>query len=136
VKAVATAFGTKVLIDLSNERLTARAALDLSLVFHELMTNAAKYGALRSEHGSVSIRSSHSSPNAPYTIVWTERGGPPVQAPTRRGFGTALAEQLIVHDLRGEFEFAFEPEGLRCTMVIPTKELIQHSATCMHGCAH
>jgi two-component sensor histidine kinase len=136
VKAVAAAFGTKVQLEIGNETLTARAALDLSLIFHELMTNAVKYGSLDSEHGSVSIRCSHASANDRYTIVWTERGGPAVHAPARTGFGTKLAEHLIAHDLRGECEFAFEPDGLRCTMIVPAKELVVRSAACMHGCAH
>jgi two-component system, sensor histidine kinase PdtaS len=136
VKSVAATFGTKVQIDVSDETLTTRATLDLSLVFHELMTNAMKYGALRHDNGSVTIRSVHPGASEAYTIVWTERGGPAVEVPTRKGFGTALAQQLITHDLRGECEFAFEPEGLRCTMVIPMRELIGSGATCMHGCAH
>lgn len=136
VTAVAAPFGTKVQIDISNETLTARAALDLSPVLHELITNAVKYGSLGSERGSVSIRCSHASANDRYTIVWTERGGPTAHAPARTGFGTKLAEHLITLDLRGECEFAFEPDGLRCTMVIPAKELIAGGATCIHGCAH
>jgi two-component sensor histidine kinase len=136
VKAVVSVFGTRVRIDIGNETLTARAALDLSLVLHELMTNAVKYGALRSERGTVTIQSSRPSANEPCTLVWFERGGPAAQPPARKGFGTALAEQLIRHDLRGECEFAFEPAGLRCTIVIPTEQLLAHGGQCMHGCGH
>jgi two-component sensor histidine kinase len=135
VKGVAAAFSTKVHIDISDETLTSRAALDLSLVFHELMTNALKYGSLRHEGGTVTIRSSHPGASAPFTIHWVERGGPALQPPTRKGFGTTLAEQLIEHDLRGECEFAFAPEGLRCTIVLPARELIARG-TCMQGCGH
>jgi two-component sensor histidine kinase len=136
VTAVVGIFGTKVQIDIATEMLTARAALDLALVLHELMTNAVKYGSLRSEHGTVTVRSSRPSPDGPCTLVWSERGGPVAEPPTRKGFGTALAEQLIRHDLRGECEFAFEPEGLRCTMVIPADQLVVRGGSCVHGCGH
>jgi two-component sensor histidine kinase len=136
VKAAAATFGTKVHIDISDEILTARAALDLSLVFHELMTNAVKYGALQSEQGSISIRSLRSTTGEAFTIIWTERGGPTVQVPTRKGFGTRLARDLLTHDLRGECEFSFEPQGLKCTMRVPVKDLIARGHVCIHGCAH
>jgi len=124
VKSVAATFGTKVQVDISDAILTPRAALGLSLVLHELMTNAVKYGSLRHEGGSVTLRAAHSSANDSYSITWTERGGPPVQIPTRRGFGTMLTEQLLVNDLHGACEFTYEPEGLRCTMDIPASELL------------
>jgi two-component sensor histidine kinase len=136
VKAAVAVFGPRVQLDIGNETLTARAALDLSLVLHELMTNAVKYGSLRSERGTVRIRSSRPSADAPCTLIWSERGGPAAEPPARKGFGTALAEQLIKHDLRGECEFAFEAEGLRCTLIIPAEQLLVRSGTCMHGCGH
>jgi two-component sensor histidine kinase len=136
VQAVVGVFGTKVQIDIGNETLTARAALDLSLVLHELMTNAVKYGSLRSERGTVAIRASRPSANEPCTLVWSERGGPAAEPPVRKGFGTALAEQHIRLDLRGECQFAFEPAGLTCTMVIPAEQLIVRGGPCLHGCGH
>jgi two-component sensor histidine kinase len=50
---------------------------------------------------------------------WHERGGPPVTPPKRRGFGTRLMERCVEHDLAGEFDLVFEPEGTRCRMVFP-----------------
>lgn len=135
-KLVVAAFGNRVQIDIGGEMLTARAALDVSLVLHELMTNAVKYGSLRSERGTVTIRSSRPSADAPCTLTWSERGGPAAEPPARKGFGTFLAEQLIKHDLRGKCEFAFEAEGLRCTLIIPAEQLLVRSGTCMHGCGH
>jgi PAS domain S-box-containing protein len=104
--------------------LDARTALSVTMVFNELLTNAAKYGALSSADGSVSLtwriiegeRSERT-----LQCEWRERGGPQVAPPKRRGFGTRLMERCIEHDLAGNFDLVFEPEGTRCRMAFPIR---------------
>jgi PAS domain S-box-containing protein len=95
--------------------LTPRASLALALALHELATNAAKYGALSADEGRVSI--AWQSDEDRLHIVWKEQGGPRVKRPARRGFGSRLIEQGLGPDLGGTAELAFEPDGLRCTIV-------------------
>ena len=94
--------------------LAPRAALALSLALHELGTNAAKYGALSAEGGTVAIRWSEEGETL--RLEWKEREGPPVTAPSRRGFGSRLIEQGLESDLEGRVELAFEPDGVRCSI--------------------
>ena len=134
IMGAAATFGTKLHVDIQDCTLTPRAALDLSLVFHELMTNAVKYGALSREYGSVSIRTSVAG--KALVIHWSERGGPQVTGPSRSGFGTKLIRELITHDLRGECEFAYQADGLVVSIRAPVSEIVVPSATCLHGCGH
>jgi two-component sensor histidine kinase len=95
--------------------IAPRAALALALALHELGTNAAKYGALSSERGRVSI-AWRETEEGRLVLDWKEEGGPPVTAPARRGFGSRLIEQGLAGDLGGKARLAFEPDGLRCTI--------------------
>jgi two-component sensor histidine kinase len=95
-------------------RLAPRATLALALAFHELSTNAAKYGALSKESGTVSI--SWRVEDGLLRIVWKERGGPAVAEPALRGFGSRLIERGLAGDLGGTAALLFEPDGLRCTI--------------------
>ena len=91
-----------------------RAALALTLAFHELGTNAAKYGALSRESGTVSVSWTTEGPML--RIEWKERGGPAVTEPPTRGFGSRLIERGLGSDLGGKASLAFEPDGVRCTI--------------------
>jgi two-component sensor histidine kinase len=92
------------------------------MVLFELVTNAAKYGAFSTPHGQVCVtwhgiaggRSLES-----VLIEWRERGGPPVAAPTRSGYGISLIRELIPHELGGTVDLAFPPEGVSCRIVLP-----------------
>lgn len=101
--------------------LNPRTALSLTMALNELLTNAAKYGALSSAGGSLIFRWAlrHEADRSLLEMEWLERGGPPVAPPRRRGFGTRLMERCIERDLDGEFDLAFEPEGVHCRMTIP-----------------
>ncbi|WP_313196098.1 PAS domain S-box protein [Shinella zoogloeoides] len=92
----------------------AHAVTALTLAFHELATNAAKYGALSREGGVVSIRWYGSRDTARFKLQWREDGGPDVVAPTRRGFGSKLIERLLAAELNGEVRLDFAPSGLIC----------------------
>ena len=93
-------------------RLAPRAALALAMALHELGTNAAKYGALSVEGGRVSI--AWSLVGDRLRLEWRESGGPPVEAPERRGFGSRLIERGLEADLGGGAALHFDPGGLRC----------------------
>ncbi|MDZ4371239.1 MAG: HWE histidine kinase domain-containing protein [Phenylobacterium sp.] len=99
-------------------RLTPGAALTMALVFHELATNAAKYGALSCEGGRVEVgwqvQPSATAGADRLRLRWRERGGPPVSPPTRRGFGSRLIERALSGDLEGHAFMTFEPDGLEC----------------------
>jgi PAS domain S-box-containing protein len=97
-------------------RLTPKAALALSMALHELCTNAAKYGALSSDCGQVEIVWTRAG--GELAMNWRERGGPPVSAPTRRGFGTRMIEGLA-RDLDGTAQLDFDPAGLICRIRAP-----------------
>jgi PAS domain S-box-containing protein len=94
--------------------LAPRAALALALAFHELSTNAAKYGSLSLEGGTVSIRWAVDGNRL--RLDWKESGGPEVKEPERRGFGSRLIERGLASDLGGGARLAFEPDGLCCTI--------------------
>ena len=88
------------------------AAQAIAVTLHELATNAAKYGALSVADGRVDLRWSHEA-DGQLQLRWTEIGGPPVQEPTRRGFGRRVIEQLMVQ-LKGKTRFDWRAEGLVC----------------------
>jgi PAS domain S-box-containing protein len=103
-----------------NVMLGPKAAVSLGMAFHELATNAAKYGALSSPAGSVEIEWGMLRPeDRQVRIRWTERGGPEVEPPTRSGFGRLLLERGLAHELKGKVQLDFAKEGLKCTIVFP-----------------
>jgi two-component sensor histidine kinase len=100
--------------------VTPRVALTLALVVHELVTNAAKYGALSEPEGRIDIRWHLQGGASPILrIEWRERDGPPTRVPERRGFGTRFIEGSVASELRGSAKLDFDPAGLCCKMEIP-----------------
>jgi PAS domain S-box-containing protein len=101
-----------------NVMLTAAATQAVAMVLHELVTNAAKYGALSSPEGRVSVE--WEAPDGSLSVAWRETGGPPVAASApQSGYGTSLIRDLIPHELGGKVDLVMAPEGVRCTIVIP-----------------
>ncbi len=101
--------------------LAPNDALSLGLAIHELATNAAKYGALSVPNGQVAV-TWHLITQDLARVEWAERGGPPVsQAPRKRGFGSELIEKIVAHELRNPVDLKFEPEGVRCTLILPVR---------------
>lgn len=98
-------------------RLNAGATLALGMVFHELATNAVKYGALSSPEGSTSVEWKVSE--GKLRLVWKESGGPTVHEPERRGFGSRLIERSAEGDLGGSAILHFAPAGLTCFLNLP-----------------
>lgn len=108
----------KVAINGPELQITPKSALALSLAIHELLTNAVKYGAWSVPSGQVSLTWELRARDRLH-IEWRERGGPPVTAPTRRGFGSRLIERGLAGELGGTVEMLFEPDGLICVVDAP-----------------
>jgi two-component system, chemotaxis family, CheB/CheR fusion protein len=101
--------------------LEPRVALALGLALHELTTNAAKHGALSVSTGRVDVAWHVRSLNGTRDLhlTWAETGGPPVQAPARRGFGSRLIEEGLAHELDGTVRLDFDVGGVKCAIVAP-----------------
>jgi PAS domain S-box-containing protein len=100
-----------------NVSLWPAAAQCLALAVHELVTNAAKYGALSSSKGSVELTWTLSSGNL--VLQWTEKGGPPTEPPSSTGFGTRIIKASIEGQLGGKAHFEWPAEGVRCVLSVP-----------------
>ncbi|HET6518311.1 MAG TPA: sensor histidine kinase, partial [Geminicoccaceae bacterium] len=112
--------GDNVRLDGPEVTLPPKAALTLSLVLHELATNAAKYGALSAPGGRVAVTwRAEAARGRPLSLDWTERDGPRVDEPTRCGFGRRLIERSVAYELGGASRLEFPPEGARCRIELP-----------------
>ncbi|MGY4801880.1 HWE histidine kinase domain-containing protein [Teichococcus aerofrigidensis] len=98
--------------------LQPAAYTTLALVMHELVTNAAKYGALCDRHGEVDVCWDF-TPCGGLELLWRERGGPPVRPPRRQGFGTTILERAVPHDLGGEADLRYRLEGIEARFLLP-----------------
>jgi len=101
--------------------LKPSAALALTLLIHELTTNAVKHGALSSRSGHVSIEwtLTRTEQGRALRFTWRETGGPGVTQPTEHGFGLTLIERSVGHELGGVVRLDFAPEGLSCEFLVP-----------------
>lgn len=107
-------------VDGPDAMLPAAKALLVAMALHELGTNALKYGALSNDAGEVTLRWKSEARGGREWVdfVWTEAGGPPVAAPTRRGFGSRMVERALRSE-RGQAEIRFDAAGVRCTIRLP-----------------
>ncbi|MCO6415864.1 PAS domain S-box protein [Siccirubricoccus sp. KC 17139] len=108
--------------------LPAGAALTLAMAVHELATNALRHGALSVPSGHVRVAcraaNAENGGTARDTVEWVERGGPPIVGPpARRGFGLRLLERGLAMQSGMGADLRFEPEGLRCTLYLPSSRL-------------
>ena len=101
--------------------LSPKRALALGMAFHELATNAARYGAFSNPDGQVEVRWALAPDGKGLNLIWCERGGPPVTAPGPRGFGLRLVEQGLAREIGGTVDLKLAPEGLTCSwnMTLP-----------------
>jgi len=104
--------------------LSPKAVEVLTLAFHELSTNALKYGALSVSRGKVTVTWTlfEKREKTWIAIDWVEEGAPSRAPPTRRGFGSELIEARIPYELRGTGKTTIEPEGARCHIEFPLRE--------------
>ncbi|GJE17895.1 PAS domain-containing protein [Methylobacterium marchantiae] len=105
----------------------AKAAMSLALILHELATNAAKYGALSTDEGGVTIvweiRRNEGDGSDQVLLRWVEAGGPPVTPPTRTGFGTRLIGRGLAGNFGGEVSLDYRTSGVVCTLEASLKGL-------------
>ncbi len=96
------------------------AALSFGMIFHELATNAAKYGALSVPDGRVFVDWTVANQSSRIlSVVWREVGGPAVSPPTRKGFGSRLIERNVRHDLAGEAKLSYASDGFIAELSVP-----------------
>ncbi|MCA0922322.1 HWE histidine kinase domain-containing protein [Pseudooceanicola nanhaiensis] len=100
--------------------LAPEAYATMALVFHELVTNSVKYGALSVPTGRVAVDIEQGGDGL-WKLRWSESGGPAVQTPERRGFGTTIIEKSIPFELNGEARTDFAVTGLRAEFLIPER---------------
>jgi two-component system CheB/CheR fusion protein len=109
---------SRVIIEGPPFRLNSSAAATLGMVFFELASNAAKYGALSAEKGHVEIFW-RVEKSGSLSIGWRETGGPPVKKPVKQNFGTTFIQQSLEYELGGSVDIKFKRSGLECLLKIP-----------------
>ena len=119
-------------VDGPNIHLLPRAALALSMALHELATNAAKYGALSNGSGRVDVDWKITADPRAFSFRWAESGGPPVQTPRKRGFGSRLIERGLAQDFDGNIRLEFAPAGVICTIAAPIDEISKEKMGLLH----
>lgn len=113
--------GDRVELAGSDLRISPKMALALAMGIHELATNAVKYGALSNDQGRVAVRWRLDPEAQPARLIldWQESGGPRVEPPKARGFGSRLLERGLAGELGGEVRIGFEAAGVRCRISAP-----------------
>ena len=123
--------GSNTEIDGPEVMLSAEAGQTMATVLHELVTNAAKYGALSVPSGRVSIRwrvPLNGSASDKLVLTWRETGGPLVVPPTKSSYGMQVVRELVPYELGGTVDHVLAPEGARCQMEIPLAQLCADSS--------
>lgn len=105
--------------------LNPQAYSTMALVIHELVTNSAKYGSL-SDSGTVSLDWRRNEAGD-LLVDWREQGGPPVQAPSRKGFGSTIIDRSVPYDLGGEARIDYQPDGVKAHFRIPARHVTEAS---------
>ncbi len=100
--------------------MASQTAVTVGMVFHELATNASKYGALCNDEGSIAVSWTlrQDSGKNVVTLDWIESGGPAVTPPQQHGFGMNLLRRLVEGQLGGKVAMSFEPQGLHASVEI------------------
>jgi two-component sensor histidine kinase len=104
-------------------RLNAAAAQAVGLALHELATNAGKYGALSTDAGRVDV--GWRLGDDIFAMSWTERDGPPVRPPKRRGFGSTVIDSMAKRAVSGEVELDYAPSGLEWRLTCPAANALE-----------
>jgi PAS domain S-box-containing protein len=115
--------GSRIVIQGAKLRLNPASAQAVGLAFHELATNAAKYGALSTGAGRVDV--GWGTVGDTLTISWTERDGPPVSRPKRRGFGSTVMATMAERTVDGKVDLDYAPSGVTWRLTCPTANALQ-----------
>ncbi|ANN57903.1 histidine kinase [Mesorhizobium loti NZP2037] len=115
---------SRVVLEGPNVALVADIAIPIGMAFHELASNSSKYGALSRPTGRLEVRwsVSNSEGERMLTLDWLEKGGPKVEQPRRRGFGTTLLEKVVAVQCQAKVELNYHPDGLRFAMALPLRD--------------
>lgn len=117
--------GSRITLTGDDLNLKPDATQNIALAIHELVINAAKYGALSRNEGEVDITWSVEEGEKPILrLVWKETGGPAVEQPDLVGFGRMMIERVVGKALDGEVKLDFEPDGVRCAIEIPARHIL------------
>lgn len=110
-------------------QLLPKAALSLAMAFHELCTNALKYGALSTDQGRIKLRWRVTTIDTQqlFHLRWHETEGPVVQAPEKRGFGSVLLERVVKGELDARTDLSFPPDGAVYDLCAPVGAVLQGS---------
>jgi len=119
--------GKRILFDGPAIRVSPAAAQSIGMVVHELSTNTVKYGALSGEQGRIEIAwdIDRSGGEPAFSIHWTELNGPPILAPTHRGFGTTVVTKMVEMSLDGETVLNYSSTGLMWRLACPLKNVLE-----------
>ncbi len=121
--------GTRISIAGVPVKTCAAAAQTLGMAVHELATNAGKYGALSNDEGHVDVTwGLVDGPVLKFCMTWIERGGPAVNAPERKGFGTTVIDSVAKMNLNGEVSLRYEPTGLVWRLTCPAGRVFDSGA--------
>lgn len=116
-------FAPRVQIEGPDVRLPPFCTVPLGMMLHELTTNAARHGAFSTPEGRVAVTwqldPTDQSDHAQLSLRWREEGGPPVEPPRRRGFGSRLIAMAVQGELNGRADLHFDRTGVRCDISIP-----------------
>jgi two-component sensor histidine kinase len=115
--------GSRIVVRGPELRLNAASAQAIGLALHELATNAGKYGALSTDTGRVSVR--WGTEDDTFTVSWTEREGPTVSAPQRRGFGTVVMEAMAERSVDGKVDLHYAPSGVIWRLICPAANVLE-----------
>ena len=121
----ASLIGARIAVHGLRLRLNAATAQAIGLALHELATNAGKYGALSTDTGRVDV--SWGTVDNTFTISWSERDGPPVSVPKRRGFGTIVMEAMTERSVNGTVDLDYPPSGLSWRLTCPATNALESS---------
>jgi two-component sensor histidine kinase len=119
--------GSRIVVHGQKLHLNAAAAQAIGLALHELATNAGKYGALSVDAGRVDV--GWQLDGDIFAMNWTERNGPPVSAPKRRGFGRTVVDAMAKRTVGGEVELDYAPSGLAWRLTCPAANALEPGRT-------
>lgn len=108
--------------------VNSKATIALAMLLHELASNAVRYGALSVPEGRLDV-SWREDEHDHLVIEWKEQGGPSVEVPDKRGFGSRLLDTVVVGELGGQLDLQFEPTGLFARLSIPPVGYIAQELT-------